>query len=76
MSNASGLFSTPYVPNFRVSLPSLSTTHRFQAFKVLCSGTMEGAASTHNPPSKSVSFYSYGSIFVSKFLFLITQMGL
>jgi len=52
MANASGLFSTPYVPNFRLSLPSLSTTHRFQTFKVFCSGTIQGAASTL-PPSKS-----------------------
>jgi len=52
MANASGLFSTPYVPNFRLTLPSLSATPRFQAFKVFCSGTIEGAASTL-PPSKS-----------------------
>lgn len=52
MANSSGLFSTPYVPNFRPTLPSLSATPRFQAFKVFCSGTIQGAASTL-PPSKS-----------------------
>ncbi|XP_058780407.1 beta-ketoacyl-[acyl-carrier-protein] synthase III A, chloroplastic-like isoform X1 [Vicia villosa] len=54
MANASGLFSTPSVPNFTLRVRPFSSIHRFQGFsaKVFCSGTVEGAQN-YAPPTQS-----------------------
>ncbi|CAJ2661461.1 3-oxoacyl-(acyl-carrier-protein) synthase chloroplastic-like [Trifolium pratense] len=48
MANASGLFYTPSVPNFTVRVRPFSSIHRFQGFKVFCSGA-QNYASTVSP---------------------------
>ncbi|XP_004486610.1 beta-ketoacyl-[acyl-carrier-protein] synthase III, chloroplastic-like [Cicer arietinum] len=53
MANASGLFHTPSVPNFRVRVRPLS---RFQGFstKVYCSGNIDGAHTTVSPSQSRI----------------------
>ncbi|CAI8611795.1 unnamed protein product [Vicia faba] len=56
MANASGLFSTPSVPNFTLRVRPFSSIHRFQGFaaKVFCSGTIEGAQNYASPTQSRI----------------------
>ncbi|CAK8535598.1 unnamed protein product [Lathyrus sativus] len=56
MANASGLFSTPSVPNFTLRVRPFSSIHRFQGFstKVFCSGTIEGAQDYASPTQSRI----------------------